>query len=254
MGSIVERQLKSGTTVRYAVYRVNGRQKWERVPDEYDGKRGGQRFLAERETAAHPTARTLLRDFAVHWLELKRQVVKRTSWTTYQQGLRLYALPALGHRYLDDIHPREIQQLVTELCQRLSVRYVQQSVVLPLRQIFGQAEQYDLVTRNPAAIRLTYPKERTHRPRRAFTPEQVQRLLQHADEFWRPVFVVCIWTGMRIGEVLAMKWECLDLKNRRYHVEETLTQDRRFTSPKNAASRALIHHCHVRLHLWYIGN
>ena len=151
MGTIVERTLKSGTLARYAVYRVDDRQKWERVPPEYEGKRGAARFLAERAAAVHPTGRATLAEFAAHWLELKKQQVKKTSWQTYDVGLRLYAIPALGHRKLDQIRPQELQEFVTGVCQHISVRHCQNAVLLLLRQMFDLAEQYGLVLRNPAA-------------------------------------------------------------------------------------------------------
>lgn len=39
---------------------------------------------------------------------------------------------------------------------------------------------------------------------------------------WYPVFIVMLWTGMRVGEVIGLQWEDIDFDNNQIHVEHTL--------------------------------
>lgn len=41
--------------------------------------------------------------------------------------------------------------------------------------------------------------------------ERLSRLLRVASEEWRPLLVVALETGLRVGESLALKWEDVDL-------------------------------------------
>jgi len=238
MGSVVQRKTRRGP-VWYAVYRVDGKQRWEKVPPDYTGKRGALRFLSEREASQDRRSRLLFETAADHWLETVKVRLKQTSYAVYEQGLRLHLKPYFAGRRLDQIKPADVQQMVLDLHQGgLSVAYIRRAVVLAIRGIYDMAVQHELTTRDPSRIRLVYPKDTPRQVPMALTAEQVRALLQNLDPYWWPVFVVSVWTGMRIGEVLAMRWCYLSLDDLRYYVEETLTQDRRFTSPKNDASQA----------------
>jgi integrase len=239
MGSVIKRQLKGGPAW-YIIFRMNGKQKWERVPPEYTGKRGALRFLGERESQRDMivAGQITFEQSASTWLEATKTRVKPTSWEHYDVALRNHLLPEFGSRQIQGLRPADIQQFVTKKCTRLSVSYVRDAVVFVLRNILDLAVQHEQLSRSPVPRRLIYPRQEKKRMGRALTPDEAQQLLQHADPMFWPIFVTGLWSGMRIGEVLAMRWEHLDLERQRYEVWETLTQDLRFQSAKTSGSVA----------------
>ncbi len=65
--------------------------------------------------------------------------------------------------------------------------------------------------------------------------EEVRTFLDHAGE-WHTFFMVAFCTGMRVGEMLAMKW--INLEGDNYSVTENLRRDRTFGAPKTRSSKA----------------
>lgn len=237
MGSLIQRESKAGP-VWYAVYRVAGKQTWKRTPKHYGpGKRAAARFLVECEAAAAvaTTGQALFATIAATWLAAQKTRVKRTSYATYETALRRHLMPHFGDRAVGDITPAEVQDWLSEA--DVSASYLRNKLVPVLRQIFDMAVRHELLHRSPAKGRLVFPREEKKDVVRALTGEQVRTILEHTAERWIPVFTTCVFTGMRIGEVLAMRWRHLDADQRRYNVEETLTQDCQFQPPKNEASQ-----------------
>ena len=84
---------------------------------------------------------------------------------------------------------------------------------------------------------------------------EADRLIAAADPTWRPLIVTALRTGARIGELLALRWEDVDLKAARVTIRRTLWNGHE-GSPKGGKSRtvplgddvlaALTAHCHLR--------
>jgi len=241
MGSVVQRQTAKGP-VWYAVYWIAGKQRWKRVPNNYPGKRGARQFLAECEAQKELEAQgnATYADAARAWLLEQKTRVKPQTFRAYEQYNRVHVEPAFGRFRLNQIKPGMIQDFVTRKCEDgVSPAYVQNGLLTVLRAVLENAVRLEQLHRNPARVRFTYPRRiQKAEPVHFLTPAQIQTLLQHADEHWNPLFVVAIWTGLRMGELLAMRWQYLDGTERRYYVEENLQQNGEWTTPKNAASHA----------------
>lgn len=69
--------------------------------------------------------------------------------------------------------------------------------------------------------------------------EQLRYFLPALPEPCRTVVLVAVLTGMRIGEILALRWKRLDLSRGAIEVAETFS-DGRFGSPKTRSSRRVI--------------
>jgi integrase len=68
------------------------------------------------------------------------------------------------------------------------------------------------------------------------TPPEIRLLLDHTDARWRPLFFTAIFTGLRQGELLGLKWGDIDWQSRRIHVSRQFTKGR-FTDLKTKYSR-----------------
>ena len=73
------------------------------------------------------------------------------------------------------------------------------------------------------------------------TPAQAQTMLQKLEgRSVYPIFVLALATGMRRGELLALRWRDLDLDGEKLRVEQSLEQTKaglRFKSPKTKFGR-----------------
>src|SRR4051812_38180930 len=83
--------------------------------------------------------------------------------------------------------------------------------------------QWDLIPRNVTeAVKAPRPGSKEVRP---LSPEQAKTLIEaaHGDRL-EALYVVAVATGMRQGELLALKWEDVELENAVLRVRRTLTR------------------------------
>jgi integrase len=150
--------------------------------------------------------------------------------------MRKYLVTYFGEQALEDIHPEEVQRFFAQ-CKRLAPKTVR-SMATALSSSFRTAVNWGFVEMNPVRGVMLPPK-RTVRPRRALTPKEVQNLLVRLEEPCRMIVVLILLTGMRIGEVLAMRWGKIDWKNRTILVDEGVYEGELSTPKTESAIRSL---------------
>jgi integrase len=81
------------------------------------------------------------------------------------------------------------------------------------------------------------PDKRARRPKPTITPEQFSYLIEFMPESYATMVYVAVWTGLRVSEVIALKWRCIHT--------DSITIEERFcrgdwSVPKTEASAATI--------------
>ena len=90
-----------------------------------------------------------------------------------------------------------------------------------LRRALGQATQWGLVARNVASL-VTPPRVR-RKEMTALSPDQARSLLAAAQsDRLEALYVLALTTGMRQGEMLALRWQDVDLDGGTLQVKATL--------------------------------
>ena len=99
-----------------------------------------------------------LRDYLASWLEnVVRPNVKRTTYQNYKSEINTHILPIIGDVYVQELRPRDVDQLVNELAKKgLSHGTIQQT-----KSVLSNAMKYavypaELITANPAAVRCIH--------------------------------------------------------------------------------------------------
>ena len=101
-----------------------------------------------------------------------------------------------------------------------------------ISKAFNLAILQNLVKINPFKIDNLIIKIKSNKVNKkveALTLEEQNLLLNelsHTDDRYKNVFYIALYTGMRIGEILALKKEDIDLKNRIIKVSKTITKDK----------------------------
>jgi integrase len=152
-------------------------------------------------------------DYLADWLAHVRTRVRPTTYEGYEVLIRLHIAPSLGSTLLGDLGPLDVQRLYRRLLAPDGARALSAGTVLNahlvLTQALGQAVRWGLVAANPAA------GAQPPRPRRAelhsVDVELASRILQAAtgSGIELPV-ALAIGTGMRRGEILALRWGDFD--------------------------------------------
>ena len=178
-------------------------------------KRDAERALTEslhqrdHGTDVRP-ARVTVRDFLHRWLsDHAAGHVAPSTLTRYRQIVGRLT-PLLGALRLQELRPEHIQEAYARLRDDgLAPRTVVHHHRV-LRTALQQAVRWQLLSRNPTdAVTPPRPQDREMR---ALRPEEVRLLLVACDDpDLRAVIHTAIATGLRLGELLGLRWADLDL-------------------------------------------
>jgi integrase len=174
------------------------------------------------------------------WLsDSVRDTGRPTTYARYEQNARRHIIPSLGRLKLKNLAPAHVRSLYREkLDAGLSGRTVQY-VHVTLHKALKQAAADGLVPRNVAAnVRAPRPQKKEILP---LTPEQARVLLESArgDRF-EALYVLAVHCGLRQGELLALKWQDVDLEAGTLQVRRTLSFTKSgptFNPPKTTKGR-----------------
>jgi integrase len=165
--------------------------------------RKGLDLKAERQT---------LRAFLESWFAdvVVRKNRPRTI-ASYRSNLNLHILPALGHITLRDLTPQDVQTFLNARSKTgLSPRSVQYQRAI-LRAALAQALRWGYVERNAAA--LATPPRQKPKEIEALSAGDAQRLIDATrDDRLGNLFATALYTGMRQGELLGLRWPDVDLE------------------------------------------
>ena len=110
---------------------------------------------------------------------------------------------------------------------------LQAKALVHLRSIFKAAEENGLVAKSPVSSMLKANGKATPE-KTALTPQESQALLERVENHRAKTFLLtALHTGMRRGEIVALKWEDIDFENKVIHVRRNAVMGRYETTISN---------------------
>jgi integrase len=200
-----------------------------------------QRLQAEQRPI--PDLRMKVGPYLHQWLdEVARPRVRASTLKSYREIVEGHLVPELGRIPLAKLTPADVQTFLNgKQASGLSARRVQYLHAV-LRRVLVTAERWGLVSRNVAKL-VDAPRAARHEIT-PLTPEQARRLIETSvTDRYRALWITALGTGLRQGELLALRWEDVDLKAGRLRVRDTLANvDGALTllEPKTDRSRRLV--------------
>ena len=242
--SIVARQVKNkknadgvATGRAGTVYDVSIRYKTGEGYKTYN-KRG---FLTKQDAAQHEAAmkvklnsptfapmdtansKQTVKEYLETWVEAHGKANLRPStYDSYKGYIRNHIVPAIGHVQLKQLTPAMIDDMFQKMYDKglshSSVRYAQRILSVSLEH----ARKYRYIDTNPARDIITKFGKQGKTPD-PYTVAQMQQLIAHtAGTFWEMPVMLGGMYGLRLGEILGLRWRNVDLEKRVFHVSEQL--------------------------------
>jgi integrase len=185
------------------------------------------------------TDRQTVEQYMQSWMEVMRAKIRPRTWKRYEQHLRVHILPTLGSIILTKLTAQHLQSLyATKLAEGLSQTTVRHMHML-LHKALDAAVRLEVVQRNVSD--LVDPPSMAHPEMGVLSPEQARMLLTAAvGERFEALYVLAVTTGLRLGELLALQWDAIDLEHNSLQVRSSLYHTGHefiFTEPKTAKSR-----------------
>jgi integrase len=210
-----------------------------------DAQRELRKLLAAVDDGSHverskATVGAFLHESIEHWRAAGR-ISARTA-ERYDDDAKRYIAPHLGGRELQKLTTLDLERWHGELLGRLAPQTVRHAHRL-LGQALARAVKHNLVVRNVAAIeRAPAPRGKEIEILRA---EHLGAMLAALEGHpMHAPAVTAVYTGLRRSELLAMKWESVDLDRATLEVVEALEETRehgvRAKAPKSERGRRRI--------------
>lgn len=205
-----------------------------KLTDALRDMRKGLPITGERQTLAQHLA---------VWIETIKMQRKPKTYRSYEQLMRLHVVPTLGKVRLASLTPQQVQQLYARKLEAGLSQTTVQHIHAVLHAALDNALRQGLVQRNVADL-VDAPAMR-HREMLVFNVEQAKTLLAAAaGTRLEALYVLALTTGMREGELLALRWRDVDLDAGHILVQHTLQQipgrPPEITSAKTRQSRRKI--------------
>jgi integrase len=167
--------------------------------------------------------------------------VKPSTFEGYERMIRNHIKPALGHKKLKVLAPNHVQYFYQ---QKLDAGLAPGTVRLMhgvLHRALEQAVKWGAVPRN--VCKATTPPRPNPGEIRPLDAEQARRILEASRENrLEALYVIAVTAGLRIGELLGLKWTDIDLDAGTLRLRRTRSQARTgptFTAPKNGKGRSI---------------
>lgn len=169
------------------------------------------------------------------WMvSVKLHQVKATSYDAIENTVNNQINPYIGYLQISEITPRDIQLHINLLTQKGYSYSMIKKAYNALNASLRFAANRDYIRKNPCIdIQLPVNIKRDKSDIEFFTEEEIDTIIKSALYRHKTgrymykhgyAFVILLNTGMRIGELLALKWKNVDLENKYIYVEETRHQ------------------------------
>jgi integrase len=195
-----------------------------------------------RGTLKSPTATTLRQAWEV-WLAGAKDGSVRTrsgdtykpsTWRSYEQAMNKHVLEEYGACRLSELTRLDLQDLAARLLADDKDASTIRNTLMPLRAIYRRAIQRGELAVNPTTG-LELPAVRGRRDR-IVSSAQAAKLLSVLPDEDRALWATALYAGLRRGELLALRWEDVDLPAGLIRVTRSYDPVARvFVAPKSRA-------------------
>lgn len=171
-----------------------------------------------------------INDLYNSWIQLKRGL-KDNTFANYKYMYTMFVEPDFGKNRIVDLKRSDVRGFYNYLAEESNVKVnTIDSIHTVLHQVLELGVEDDYLRYNPSYNALKELKKARNfddEKRRALTvaeQELFENFLSKQGQYhkWYPIFIVMLWTGMRVGEITGLRWCDIDLEEETISVNHTL--------------------------------
>ena len=173
-----------------------------------------------------------VKEITAEYLAAMKPRLKESTYANYKMKAEKHIIPALGEKRCCFLGTNDITDFIgSKTKSGLSARYVADIIVL-LKSIFRYAAREHNI-RNPLeGVKLPRCAKTEVAVLNKDEQSQLMHYISGGNDPCLLGIVMALYTGMRIGEICALKWVDVDLTGQVIHVRKTLQRIQTFSSGK----------------------
>lgn len=190
--------------------------------------------------------RKTIREIYNVWREMKSRLVKESTIATYVTNVEKHILPVLGD--MTTVDENDVQQLVLDKLRSGLSRRTVRDILLVLKMIVAYGARQGWTER--ADWDIKFPTNAEKPEFQVLTVGEQKKLMSFLKShfsFRNLGLYICLCTGMRIGEICALKWSDISIRSKTICIRRTIERvyvidgGRKYTkliigTPKTASS------------------
>ena len=163
-------------------------------------------------------------EYLDRWLKGVRDTVRQSTYERYGFAIGPHIKPALGRIKLKDLTPAQVRWFYRERLDSGLAPATIHKLHVVLHKALNAAVADGLIPRN-AATGVKLPRI-TREEINPLDPDEARRFIEAAcGDRLEALYILALNTGMRQGELLALKWDDVDLERGVLRVRRTLTRE-----------------------------
>jgi len=185
------------------------------------------------------------KEYADSWIKTTVPATcKESTLNDYKDILRIHVLPVFKDMRMTDITRGKIKDFLLDKTNKDYAGSTVTHIKNVISGILNKAVDDEVIPANPAhrlgkVIKAKDRKESID----PLTKEELKKLLDTVQKDknltpWYPLFLTLARTGLRIGEVIGLKWGDIDFNGRFIHVQRGISRGKP-ESPKNGKTRKI---------------
>lgn len=159
-------------------------------------------------------------DSAKEWFESIESKRKHSTCIKYHYIYNIYVKPIIGNILLSEISQDKINSVFPHDVEKSSS--ILRSISCVTNQIMKYtADRYRITCYLAACNRI----KNVRKPVEVLSRLEQAKLIHYLHSFpdtYKTGIILCLYTGLRLGEICSLKWEDIDFKNRILHVNRTV--------------------------------
>ena len=162
-----------------------------------------------------------------NWIEVKKHQVKKSTLAAYQMIVFSIIIPHYQDTDVRTIDKRAIVTFMYLLLDSGKSKQYCGDILIVLRMLLQHASEEFDISMHEFRFKMSWPSKNMEEKKEIerYTPEEFKKIVDYSLENPSPRHLgitLAICTGMRIGELCALRWEDVDLTNRLIHVSRTI--------------------------------
>lgn len=158
-----------------------------------------------------------------YWInEIKGKNVRPNTIISYKKRFEKNIKGCIGNMKLCDVKPLHCQNILNVMSANYTNATINQAKIT-LHGIFESAEENEIIEKNPVTKAVRCTRGMKAKQKKVLTLNEQHAFLEFAkNRIYYNQFAFILQTGLRIGELIGLKWSDIDFQKKVVHIQRTM--------------------------------